>query len=100
MTFYPAIYCGKFFDVINHATFSLMTYCLMRLSTLQFEMKLQKCIRMGITIFKIFNLGGILSDILLKIMLRSRVAINLNLVLTSDNTSRNETFEYSYPLNI
>ena len=35
----------------------------MRLATLQFEMKLQKCIRMGITIFKIFIWGGITSDI-------------------------------------
>ena len=35
----------------------------MRLVTLQFERKLQKSIRMGITIFKIFILGGISSDI-------------------------------------
>ena len=35
----------------------------MRLATLQFETKLWKCIRMGITIFKIFIWGGILSDI-------------------------------------
>ena len=30
---------------------------------LQFETRLQKCIRMGITIFKIFTWGGISSDI-------------------------------------
>ena len=35
----------------------------MRLATLKFEMKLQKCIRMEITIFKIFIWGGISSDI-------------------------------------
>ena len=34
-----------------------------RLATLQFETKLQKCIRMGITIFIIFIWGGISSDI-------------------------------------
>ena len=40
----------------------------MWLATLQFELKLQKCIRIGITIFKIFIWGGISSDILLEIM--------------------------------
>ena len=35
----------------------------MQLATLQFETRLQKCIRMGITIFKIFVCGGILLDI-------------------------------------
>ena len=35
----------------------------MRFAMLQFERKLQKCIRMGITIFKIFTWGGISSDI-------------------------------------
>ena len=34
----------------------------MQLATLQFELKLQKYIRMGITIFKIFIWGGISSD--------------------------------------
>ena len=34
----------------------------MGLATLQFESKLQKCTRMGITIFKIFIWGGISSD--------------------------------------
>ena len=35
------------FDVINHATYCWITYGFMRLATLQFETKLQKCIRMG-----------------------------------------------------
>ena len=35
----------------------------MRLATQQFETKLQKCIKMGISIFKIFIWGGISSDI-------------------------------------
>ena len=35
----------------------------MPLGTLQFETKLQTCIRIGTTIFKIFTGGGILSDI-------------------------------------
>ena len=35
----------------------------MQLATLKFESRLQKCIRIGITIFKIFIWGGILSDI-------------------------------------
>ena len=38
-----------------------------QLATLQFEMKLQKCIRMGITIFKIFIWGGVSSDIKSKV---------------------------------
>ena len=36
------------------------TCSFLRLATLQFEMRLQKYIRMGITIFKIFIWGGIL----------------------------------------
>ena len=39
----------------------------MRLATLQFDTKLQKCIRMGITLFKIIMWGGISSDIGLEI---------------------------------
>ena len=35
----------------------------MRLATLQFETKLQKYMRMGITIFKISIWGGVSSDI-------------------------------------
>ena len=40
----------------------------MRHVTLKIEIKLQKCIRMGITTFKIFIWGGILSDIRSEIM--------------------------------
>ena len=47
------IYCRKQFDVINYVTFRWMMCGFMQLATLQFERKLQKCIRMGITIFKI-----------------------------------------------
>ena len=43
----------------------------MRLAMLQFETRLQKCIRMGIAIFKIFNWGGISSDISSEIMFYS-----------------------------
>ena len=62
-TVYPAIYCRIWFDVINYVTFRWMTCSFMRLATLHFDTKLQKCIRMGITIFKIFIWGGISSDI-------------------------------------
>ena len=54
VTVYPAIYSQKLYDLINYVTFCWMTCGFMRLATLQFETKLQKCIRMGITlIFKI-----------------------------------------------
>ena len=66
-TVYPAIYCSKQYDVINYVTFRWMTFGILRPATLQFETKLQKCIRMGITIFKIFIWGGISSDILSEI---------------------------------
>ena len=64
---YPAIYCRKQFDIINYVKFHLVTCGIMRLAPLQFETKLQKCIRMGITIFKIFLSGGISSDMLSEI---------------------------------
>ena len=67
MTVYPAIYCEKKFDVINYVTLRWMTCSFMRLAKLQFETRLQMCIRMGITILKIFILGGISSDIRSKI---------------------------------
>ena len=35
----------------------------MRIATLHFDTKLQKCTRMGITIFKILTWGGLSSDI-------------------------------------
>ena len=50
-------------DVINYVTFCWKMCGFMQLARLKFEWRLQKCIRMGITIFKIFILGGILSDI-------------------------------------
>ena len=72
-----------------------MTFGITRLATLKFETKLQKCIRMGITIFKKFIWGGISSDI------RSRVAVKLNFrPYIRRYTSPNENFEYIYPLNV
>ena len=65
------IYCQEQFDVVNYATFRWMTCGFMWLATLQFELKQQKCIRMGKTIFKIWvggGGGGISSDIRLEIM--------------------------------
>ena len=53
--------------VINYVTYRRMTCSFLWLAMLQFVTKLQKCIRMGITIFKIFILGGISSDIWLEI---------------------------------
>ena len=43
--------------------FRLITRGFMQVATLQIEAGLQKCIRMGITIFKILIWGGISSDI-------------------------------------
>ena len=51
-TVYPAIHFRKQFGLISYVTFRWVTCCIMRLATLQFETKLQTCIRMGITIFK------------------------------------------------
>ena len=62
----------------------------LRPATLQFEMKLQKCIRMGITIFKIF-IGGGLSVIRSEIMFYGSA-------WQWWNASPSENFEYSYPL--
>ena len=67
-TVYPAIYCMKHFDVNNYVTFCWMTCGIMQFAMLQFETKLLKGIRMGITIFNIFLWGGISSDILSEIM--------------------------------
>ena len=80
-----------------------MTCCITRLAKLQFEPKLQKCIRMGITIFKIFIwrsryiFGYTFGNHVLQ--LRSRVTINLNFPpYIRRYTSPNDYFEYSYPL--
>ena len=54
-----------------------MTCGLMRLAMLIFETKLRKCIRMGITIFKVFIWGGISLNILLEIMFYGSVSIEL-----------------------
>ena len=62
-TVYSAIYYRKQFDVVNYVTFRWMTCSIMRPAMPQFERKLQKCIRMGITIFKIFIWGHISSEI-------------------------------------
>ena len=67
VTVYPVMYCRKQFDAINYVTFCWMTCHITWLAMLQFEMKLQECIRMGITIFKILIWGGISSDILSEI---------------------------------
>ena len=60
--------------------------------------KLQKCIRMGITIFKIFNLGRYMVEYTVGnhvLRLRSCLAIKQNF---RPYTSPNDNFEYSYPL--
>ena len=54
-------------SLTSFITFSWMMCSFMRLAMLQFEKRLQKCIRMGITIFKIFIWGGISSNIRLEI---------------------------------
>ena len=68
----------------------------MRLAMLQFE---TKCIKMGITIFKIFIWGGILSDIRSETMFYGSACASLNFrPFIRRYTSPNENFEYSYPL--
>ena len=69
------IYCPQLFDVINYVTFGWMTCGFMQLGMLQFERKLQKCIRMGIALFKIY-VGEVYHWIYV----------------------RKSRFEYSYPL--
>ena len=80
-----------------------MTCGFMRLATLQFELKLQKCIRMGITIFKI-SFGEVYRRIYVRksrFTVSSRVAVKLNFRPNIRRySSPNENFEYSYPLNI
>ena len=88
-------------EITCHGSYLWMTCGFMRLATLQFEMKLQGCIRMGITIFKIFILGGISSDISLGIMFYGSASVAVKLILRlyiRQYTSPNENFEYSYPL--
>ena len=63
MTVYPVKYRQKLFDAINDVTFRWMKCGFIWLAMLQFETGLQKGIRMGITLYKIFIWGGISSDI-------------------------------------
>ena len=71
---------------------------LMRLATLQFETKLHKSIRMGMTTFKISIWGGISLDIRLDILSEIPFSkINFRPYIRR-YTSPNENFEYSYPL--
>ena len=67
----------------------------MGLVTLQFERKLYMCIRMGITIFKIFFWGDISSNIRSEITLygSSRASPYIRRY-----SSPNKKFEYSYSL--
>ena len=78
-----------------------MTCSFMRIATLQFEKHLQKCIRIGITIFKIFIWGGISSVYGRKSRFTATheprcktkfPTIYLTIYLPIEN------FEYSYPL--
>ena len=75
----------------------------MQLAMLQFETKLQKCIRMGITIFKNFISAGISLDIVYKscftALLACRHKPNFRLYIRR-HTSANENFECNYPINI
>ena len=85
-TVYPAKHFRKQFGLISYVTFRWMSCCIMRLATLQFETKLQTCIRMGITIFKIFIWGGISSDkrsAITFLLLRSCVAVPSNYICDS-----------------
>ena len=77
-------------------------YGFMRLTTLQFETRLLKRIRMGINILKIFIL-----EVYRRIYVRksrfmaplARVAVKLNFQqYIRRYTSPNDNFEYSYPL--
>ena len=75
----------------------------MRLAALQFEAKLQKYVRMGINIFKNFNLGRYIVGYTVGnhvLWLRLRVAVKQNFrPYIRLYTSPNENFEYIYPLN-
>ena len=78
-----------------------MTCGFMRLATLQFERKLQKCIRMGINIFKI-SFGEVYRRIYIPkssftAPLAGHVKCDFRPYIPQ-YTSPNENFEYSYPL--
>ena len=65
----------KQFDVINYVTYHWKTCGDLLLATLQFETKLQKCIRKGIIIFNILIWGGISPDICAEITFYGYVAV-------------------------
>ena len=76
--------------IINYVTFHLMTCCL-QCSSLR-----QNCIRIGVTIFKIFIYGQ--NHIL---QLHSPLIVKLNFrpyMYIQRYTSQNKNFDYSYPL--
>ena len=78
-----------------------MMYGFMGLATLQFERKLQKCIRMGIPYSK-SSFGEVFYWIYVGnhvLRLRSGIAVKPNFrPYIQQFTSPNENFEYSYPL--
>ena len=91
----------KQFDVINYVTYHWMACGVLLLATLKFETKLLECIRKGIITFKIFILGGILSDICAEITFYGSVTIKLNFQpYIRRYTSPNGNFENGYRLNI
>ena len=81
VTVYTAIYCRKYFKVINYFTFRYMACGFMVLVMLKIEIKLPECIRMGITIFKSFIWGDIPSGYMVGnhvLRVHSHVAVKLN----------------------
>ena len=88
------------YEEAHYITFCWITCGFMQLATLQFEMKMQKCIRMELTILRIFILGGIWSDRRSEIMF---TALLRRLCKTKFGTVYpmiclpNIFFEYSYP---
>ena len=89
---------------IDYVTCRLMVYGFMRLATLQFETKLQKCIKMGIAIYSKFSFGEVhvyrrIYGRKSRFWLRSRIAAKLNFRLYIRRyTSQNENVEYRFPL--
>ena len=73
-----------------------MAYGFMRLAAIQLETKLQKCIRIGITIFKIFIWGGISSYIRLEITFYGYTRVSPKTKFLTVYPTEN--FEYGYPL--
>ena len=87
------------YSLTSLVTFLWMTCGIMRLATLQFERKLQKCIRIGIAILERHIIGYTFGNHVL--WLRSRVAVKLHFrPYIRRSYPPNENFEYSYHLNI